>query len=164
MATIAHLPNGKYKAIVKQNGRIVKTKTFLKKSAARQWAKMLETDSERLELFITPSSRILFSQLSTEYLNQVDVKDMRTKIRMDKFWSEQFGSKSLNDINSAMISPCLEKFRNATRNRYKAHLSSIFIMLADRGMLRIILVVEFLNLKNQRVEHAICQIQKKCAC
>ena len=40
----------KYKAIVKSNGRIVKTKTFLNKSHARKWDKELELDQERIEV------------------------------------------------------------------------------------------------------------------
>jgi len=48
MATIAKLPSGKYKAIIKSNGRILKTKNFIKKSAARSWAKRIEADHEAL--------------------------------------------------------------------------------------------------------------------
>ena len=48
MATIAKLPNGKFKAILKKNGKILKTKTFLKRVHARQWAKRIEADQEEL--------------------------------------------------------------------------------------------------------------------
>ena len=45
MATVTRLKNGKYKAIIRKNG-LIKTKTFLRKSAARSWAKQIEVEIE----------------------------------------------------------------------------------------------------------------------
>jgi hypothetical protein len=64
MATIARLPNGKFKAIVKADGKILKTKTFLKKSYARQWAKRIESDQEALYALGLPGTRITVKELA----------------------------------------------------------------------------------------------------
>ena len=53
MATIARLKQGgkvvSYKAIIKHNGKILKTKRFKLKGAAQTWAKRVEADLEMME-------------------------------------------------------------------------------------------------------------------
>lgn len=49
MATIARIPRAKgivWKAIIKRRGRVLKTKTFQTKTAAREWARRMEADAE----------------------------------------------------------------------------------------------------------------------
>jgi hypothetical protein len=73
MATIARIQrktNTSYKAIIKQHGRILKTKTFKKKTAARAWAKRIEADKERLEAYELRGNSMTFAELAVEYMRQ----------------------------------------------------------------------------------------------
>lgn len=143
MATIATLPNGKFKAIVKHNGRIVKTKTFLKKSAARQWAKQLEIDQERVDIFLNPGSKILFKDLSKEYLNAVDgqFKDMGRKIGFGKFMCARIGTKTLAEIDTETIESILLNYAQhrepASVNRLRADCSSVFSYAVKRRYIKV---------------------------
>ena len=74
------LKNGKYNAIIRENGHI-KTKTFLRKSSARSWEKIIEAEIERNAV---DSSRIQFSNLVKEYLKQLDLKDYTGKLIFDE--------------------------------------------------------------------------------
>lgn len=67
MATIANLPNGKFKAIIRKDGRILKTKTFQKKSNARTWAKRIEADQEALYALGLTGTKITLKKLAREY-------------------------------------------------------------------------------------------------
>ena len=42
MATVTKTAAGTFKAIIRKNGRILKTKTFKKKSLARTWVNRIE--------------------------------------------------------------------------------------------------------------------------
>lgn len=66
MATIAKLPNKKFKAIIKKDGKILKTKTFTKKSLARVWAKRMEADQEALYALGLSGTKITLKELAKE--------------------------------------------------------------------------------------------------
>ncbi len=65
MPTIAKQPNGKFKAIIKAKGRILKIKTFIRKTDARAWAKRIEADHEAI-VSAAPKPR-LFAAVSASH-------------------------------------------------------------------------------------------------
>ena len=48
MASIVKTPSGKFKAIIRKNGRLLKTKTFSRKTDAKAWAARIEGDRQML--------------------------------------------------------------------------------------------------------------------
>ena len=139
MATIAHLKNGKYKAIVKKNGKILKTKTFSKKSLARTWAKRIETDQELLTALGVSGSKLTVKELAKEY------RDGNTRL---EWLVNQIGpTKPIYEITVEDVRSCLDKFYNtkspttkklrspATFNRAKALLSGMFRFAINKGYL-----------------------------
>ena len=112
MPTITKLnkPSGtRYKAIIRHNGRTIKTKTFRVKRDAQTWAKRIEGDLSEVEALGSPGARILFKKLCSEYLDQWSGHD--GQISRVKYWSEKIGDKKLTDIDSTVIREVLEGYR-----------------------------------------------------
>ena len=73
MPTIAKVPRIRgyaWKAIVKRDGLILKTKTFKTKTAARAWARRIEADSEMMDALGEVGARLTLDELGEEYQNQ----------------------------------------------------------------------------------------------
>ena len=70
MATITKTKAGTFKAIIRKNNRIIKTKTFRLKKDARTWSKRIEGDRDAMMTFGSPGASIQFNQLADEYLGQ----------------------------------------------------------------------------------------------
>lgn len=114
MATIVKISskNGfRYKAIIKQHGRALKTKTFTTKTAARTWAKRTESDQEMIEAFGLPGVGITLDALVDEYMMQWKGKDKSRPARVS-WWVSQLGNKKLTDIDSQLIRDCLEQYND----------------------------------------------------
>jgi hypothetical protein len=72
MATYARIKQGgkvvAYKVIIKRGGKILITKRFKLKSAARVFVKRIEADLEMMEALGSPGASIIFLELCQEYL------------------------------------------------------------------------------------------------
>ena len=78
MATITRVPRAHghaYQARIKRRGRILKTKTFRTKTAAREWARRLEADLELATATGDPGQRLRFRDLCGMYLEAYDGRD-----------------------------------------------------------------------------------------
>ena len=51
MATITKTKSGTFKAILRKNNRVIKTKTFKLKKDARTWSKRIEGDQQAMAAF-----------------------------------------------------------------------------------------------------------------
>ena len=130
----------RYKAIVKKSNTILKTKTFTKKTLAREWAKDLESNGERCEALGTNAARITFKTLADNHLDWRDnagFKDIRNHKRLVKWWIDKIGHIVLIDIDDDIIRSHLRAYANtptrdgalpaaATINLRKAAVSSVF--------------------------------------
>ncbi|MEM7002835.1 MAG: site-specific integrase, partial [Pseudomonadota bacterium] len=78
MATIARLKRKtgvSYQAKIKRRGRIIKTKTFRTKTAAREWARKFESDVELEAALNDPGRRTRFEELCTLYADAYEGSD-----------------------------------------------------------------------------------------
>jgi integrase len=120
MATIAKI-QGKtstsYKAIIKQHGRILKTKTFKTKTAARAWAKRIEADQERLEAYGLLDNNMTFTELADEYMRQWSGKD-KMRVTRVQWWCEHIGHYKLIDVTSQQIRDHLNAYLAGDAQRY----------------------------------------------
>ena len=116
-----------YKAVLKHSHKVPKTKTFKLKKDARKWLQNVQVDEQLIRSFQQPKSRMLFCELVAEYEDAVPTKDHSRKQHL-KFWSEKL-NKTLSLIDADAIEVALNGLvvAAATRNRYKAALSSVFI-------------------------------------
>jgi integrase len=162
MATIARIARQGgtvYKAIVKRDGRILKTKTFARKTDAKDWARRLEADRQRLEALGSPGASLTFAQLATEYLANYAGRSVSRPAEV-RWWTERLGSQRLIDISTDAIRQALDAFAQgkarragkrtvtgcvvvetarqrapATVNRRKACLSAVLKFANQRGYL-----------------------------
>lgn len=159
MATIAKIqkPSGiRYKAIIKADGRILKTKTFTRKADAKKWAQGIEADQERMEALDTAGAVMTLSTLADEYMKQYSGKDTNIPGRM-AFWYRYLGTKKLIDITTREVRDLLNGFaegrcnipidpdKRATRkpgprapatvNRMKAAISTLLSFAMREGFL-----------------------------
>ena len=66
MATITKTKAGTFKAIIRKNNRVIKTKTFRLKKDACTWSKRIEGDRDAMMAFGSPGASIQFNQLADE--------------------------------------------------------------------------------------------------
>jgi len=149
MATIRKLPSGKFQAIVRLKQLKPIYATFPTKTKAKQWAKTVEDDtalarklshgddiSLRQAVQIESSGKTircivpLFSEWVDEFLRDSPLADTPAA-GMIKFWRKRFTDKLVIDITAEDIDEALlevaQKRTGSTVNRYKSHLSSVFI-------------------------------------
>ena len=108
MATITKTKAGTFKAIIRKNNRIIKTKTFRLKKDARTWSKRIEGDRDAMMAFGSPGASIQFNQLADEYLGQWTGKD--NIAGNVKFWKAQLGDTVLINIDAPMIRDVLNRY------------------------------------------------------
>jgi hypothetical protein len=93
----------RYKAVIKLNGRIVKTKTFKTKTAVSTWAKQAEGNLDYLDALGLPGASITVEELAKEYLKQAwRGKDHLRPARV-MWWVEQIGHIKLADLTPKLI-------------------------------------------------------------
>ncbi|MCG8091590.1 MAG: site-specific integrase [Candidatus Thiodiazotropha endolucinida] len=109
MATIAKQPNGKFKAIIKSKGRVLKTKTFTRKTDARAWAKRIESDRESMIALGCHGASMTLRELADEYIDQWVGKDQAQPARAH-WWVDRLGSRKLIDIDPADIRSALNDY------------------------------------------------------
>ena len=94
MATIAKVKTTsgfKYKAIIKKNGKPLKSKTFTRKGDARTWAARIEADCELMAALGCSGAGLTLLELSTEYLKQWNKKDQSNQKQRVKYWTDRLG-------------------------------------------------------------------------
>ena len=84
MATISKTKSGSFKAIIRKNSRVIKTKAFRLKKDARTWSKRIEGDRDAMAAFGSPGAAITFNTLADEYMDQWTKRDNIT--RKVTFW------------------------------------------------------------------------------
>lgn len=143
-----------YKAIIKQRGVAVKSKTFARKADAVAWAKRIEADQDLMEAYGSRGARTQFSDLVNEYALQWRGKCPR-QIPRAEYWSQCFGHYKIVDINADMIRQALKAFESsqcvrgdgkgktkplaktrspATVNRLRSVLSAVFKYAIGEGI------------------------------
>lgn len=148
MATIAKVPrvNGiAWKAIIKRRGRNLKSKTFQTKTAAREWARRMESDAELADALDDPGRRITLAELADRYLDQWQGRDHH-RVSQVNWWRQRFSSHRLADIRPEDIRLTLREYAEgrdrvgtrprapATVNRMKAALSAMFSYAMREGL------------------------------
>jgi len=161
MATITKTKSGSFKAIIRKNGRTIKTKTFKYRKDARIWSARIEGDRQAMAAYGMPGASILYADLADEYINQYSGRDTNIQHK-HQYWRTIFGDVPLIDIDAPMIREALERYGNgevlrssgigadgklimkktgkkrtpATINRMRAFLSSVFrYAIRQRGYL-----------------------------
>jgi hypothetical protein len=108
MATITKTKAGTFKAIIRKNNRVIKTKIFRLKKDARTWSKRIEGNRDAMTAFVSPCASIQFNQLADEYLSQWTGKDnITTNV---KFWKAQLDDTVLINIDATMIRDVLNRY------------------------------------------------------
>lgn len=118
MAYISNTDSGKFKATIRQNGRVIKTKTFSTKTLAKKWAQGIESDQEAIEAFKLPGARIKLSSLCDDYLEVYAGKDQSVTFKVN-FWRDKLGSKYLIDITRRDIKAALKTYHDGCAVRSK---------------------------------------------
>ena len=123
------LKNGdtRYRAVITNSGKAIKTKTFRRKTDARTWGTRAVIEHQEYEAKGIRPSIIPFDRLADEYMSWWSGKD-HDRARLVKWWVDQFGKTLLPEITPDEIRAKLKSKRSlapATYNRYLAVLSSI---------------------------------------
>lgn len=100
-----------YKAIIKQRGVAVKSKTFDRKTDAVAWAKRVEADQDLMEAFGSRGASMKISELVDQYALQWRGKCPR-QIPRAEYWAACFGQYKIVDINADMIRKQLKEFES----------------------------------------------------
>ncbi len=148
MATLAKIPRKggfSWKAIVKRRGRIVKTKTFRSKSMAREWARQIEGDLQKVDAFDDPGHRYTVSNLAEQYLAMWSGRDHHRRTQV-AWWVNRLGTMRLSEIRARDIREALQEYAAgldretrkprapSTTNRMKAAISAMLTFGIRRGL------------------------------
>ncbi len=148
MATIARIKRKtgvSYQAKIKRRGRIIKTKTFRTKTAAREWARKFESDVELEAALNDPGRRTRFEELCTLYSDAYEGSDHHRMTQVN-WWKVRIGNPRLSEIEIDQIRVFLKEYRAgkdrdpvrerapSSTNRMKAALSSMFTFAIKEGL------------------------------
>ena len=148
MATIARVPRARgvaYQVRIKRRGRLVRTKTFRTRTAAREWARRIESDVEMELALEDPGRRTRFDELCHRYLEEYDGRDHH-RVTQVRWWQARLENARLADIRLEEIRRHLNLYRDgldrtppsprsaASTNRMKAALSALFAFGMKRGL------------------------------
>ncbi len=131
MATITKTKAGTFKAVIRKNQKVIKTKTFKLKKNAREWANKIEGDSDLIALYGSDGAMTTFSALADEYEDwwspNHNSKGLNARLG---FWRDLYGDTRIIEIEAASIRKALREYRKthaaATTNRLRSCLSSLF--------------------------------------
>ncbi len=148
MPTIIKVPRAhgvSWKAIIKRRGRVLKTKTFKTKTAAREWAKRIESNAELAEALDDPGREVAFSKLAELYLVRWNGRDHHRVFQVD-WWARRLGDRRLSDVDPRSVRSALGEYAGggdrepprarapASVNRLRAALSSLFTFAIREGL------------------------------
>lgn len=143
MATISKIQRKsgvRFRAIIKQKGKVVATRTFTKKGLARTWAARIEGDRELMAAFGSRGASITFFDLCTRYMAEWSGKDYVNQTTRLTWWCKQFGNRKLIDITPDVVREGLKlrakESKPATVARYRACLSGVFKFAIHEGWLQ----------------------------
>lgn len=114
MATIvkSEIKSGtRYKTIIRRKNKVIKAKTFLRKTDAREWARKLEANLDKVDVHDLRGIAVTFNELAKEYLNQWQGRDPFMPNRI-KWWEERIGRNTLIEIRPDLIFGFLEEYAN----------------------------------------------------
>ena len=131
MAYIRKLSSGNFQVQVRLKGLKPISRSFSTKTLAKEFARDIEGNSELARKLGTVVTHVItFGQLVDLYLNHYTGKDPSAPGRL-KFWAVQFGDIPVTLIDEFMVDEKLinlsKKCTGSTVNRYKSHLSALFI-------------------------------------
>lgn len=131
MAYIKKLPSGHFQAQIRLKGLKPIVKTFTTKQRAKAFARQVEGDTEMARKLGLPTTHTIgFDQCVQLYLAQATLKDHAAQGRLT-FWRQYFGDQPLHTIDAYQVDAALHQLAKtrsgSTVNRYKSHLSAIFI-------------------------------------
>ena len=109
MASITKTPAGTYKATIKKSGRVLKSKTFNRKTHATAWAKRIEGDLQLIAAYESPGAVMTFHDLAIEYMDQWNGQDSSFDYKV-RYWQELIGTLPLIEIDAKIIRDGLKKY------------------------------------------------------
>ena len=125
--TVLQNKENRFRAVITQHGRNIKSKTFRRKTDAKVWGSRLVIQLEEHEATGNQPCNVTFNQLCCEYLADWTGKDTH-RIRLVSWWNGHFKYLLLSDITPQHIRDILKLKKSsspATRNRYKAGISAL---------------------------------------
>jgi len=117
----------RYRTILTNSGKAIKTKTFRRKSDARAFGNRLVIEYQEHEAKGIKPCTVTFSKLADEYMHWWSGKD-HDRVRLVLWWENQLGKFFLSEITPELIRKKLKPHKSkapATYNRYLAVVSSI---------------------------------------
>ena len=132
-----------YQAKIKRRGSVIKTKTFRTKTAAREWARRLESDLDMEAAFDYPGRRVRFDELCAKYVDQYQGRDHHRMAQV-RWWNDRLGSSQMCDSRTYAVTwppyregsdrmPAVPR-KPATANRMKAAISALFTFGIKQGL------------------------------
>ena len=116
MASFVKTPSGKFKAVIRKNGCVLKTKTFSRKADAKMWAARIEGDRDLVALYGTVEAAMLFRDLADEYDKQWDGG---SHIRSQLYYLRgKLGHYKLIDINKFIVKGVILEYAEGEVLRY----------------------------------------------
>lgn len=107
MATIRHLPNKTWQAIIRRKGYPKQYKTFPSKLEATQWARSVETEFDRgRSIDFTQADRITLEEIIDDYVSTFQLKNdanFRREYSRLKIIKKHLGRYCLSRINTEKI-------------------------------------------------------------
>jgi len=116
MASIVKTPSGKFKAIIRKNGRLLKTKTFSRKTDAKAWAVRIEGDREMLAAYGIGGASMPFRELANEYDAQWN-GDSRIRSQL-VYLREKLGDYTLMNIDRFVVKGVIAEYAEGEVLRY----------------------------------------------
>jgi len=117
----------RYRTILTNSGKAIKTKTFRRKSDARTFGNRLVIEFQEHEAKGIKPCTVTFSQLADKYMENWSGKD-HDRVRLVLWWESQLGKTLLSEVTPELIRKKLKPHKAkapATYNRYLAIVSSI---------------------------------------
>jgi len=120
-----------YRAYIKQSGYKRITKTFNTKSKAEKFINSVINNRDLIEVLSSQNNQLSISQIITEYLSNI-YKGTRpnTESRRLQYWIDKIGHKKVSEVSKFDVMVAFnqlpQKLSNATKNRYKSAISSVF--------------------------------------
>ena len=118
----------RYRAVITESGKNIKSKTFRRRTDAKAWGTRFVLAREEQTATGELPCTVTFSTLVEEYLQAWTGKD-HDRVRMVLIWEDIFKDILLSDITPELIRKSLKPKRDrapATFNRHKAVLASLF--------------------------------------
>ncbi len=130
------LKNGdtRYRTIITQSGKAIKSKTFRRKADARTWGNRTVLDYQEYEAKGIKPCTVSFSRLADEYMQWWTGKD-HDRVRLVLWWENQIGKVLLLEITPELIREKLKQKKSKAPATYNKHLVVISAIL-DFGMLQ----------------------------